>query len=241
MRHGFNRGGCFARAQQHDGGEYREAEQPERQREGGDLLAAQHRDGADHVLDEAKGRAPVGAGRRAERAAKRCKNEGGEESAPPRTRTQPLVRCPDRLRHSDLPQECERRPPRRSRIAGLYPQGESCRKSPDRERGLDCPLVIVLFANAFTRNPLPTPDQVGDKFSGSCARYFSACARFAMSSTLMRPSTDENVRSASTSAGFTTSLTSAELGSGGSSASSAVPAARRMSAALMRRCSRASS
>ena len=57
-------------------------------------------------------------------------------------------------------------------------------------------------------------------------RYFSACARFAMSSTLMRASADENVRSASTSAGFTTSLTSAEFGSVGSSASSAVLAAR---------------
>ena len=92
------------------------------------------RDGADHVVDEAKGRAHAGASRRAERAAKRCKNEGGEESAPPRTRTQPLVRRPDCLRHSDLPQECERRPPRRSRIAGLYPRGDSRRKSPDRER-----------------------------------------------------------------------------------------------------------
>jgi hypothetical protein len=81
---------------------------------------------------------------------------------------------------------------------------------------------MVLFAHDLIRKPVPIPIKSRTSFSGSCARYFSACARFAMSSTLMRPSTDENVRSASTSAGFTTSLTSAELGSGGSSASSAV-------------------
>ena len=100
-----------------------------------------------------------------------------------------------------------------SRIAGLYPRGDSCRKSPDRER---------------------ESREVARDDAVISTRAISAPRR-AMSSTLMRPSAAENVRSASTSAGFTTSLTSAEAGSGGSSASSAVPAARRMSSALMRR------
>ena len=44
-----------------------------------------------------------------------CDHACGEESVSPRTRTQPLVRRPDCLRHSGLPQGCRRRPPRRSR------------------------------------------------------------------------------------------------------------------------------
>ena len=137
VRRGFMGGGGFARAQQRDGGEYREADEPERQRDCGGLRTAHRRDGADDVVGEVQGCRHPGVSRRAERAEKRCKNHGDEESAPPRTRTQPLVRRPDCLRHSDLPQESERRPPRCSRIAGLYPRGDSCRKSPDREREPD--------------------------------------------------------------------------------------------------------
>ncbi len=132
-RAGLDPVGSLARAHQHDDGEHRKAEQCERQREW-QFRPAERGDGAVNGVDDA-GRQPiVGASRRAERDAKICDDEGGEESAPPRTRTQPLVRRPDRLRHSGLPQGCERRPPHRPRIAGLYPRGESRRKSPDRER-----------------------------------------------------------------------------------------------------------
>ena len=54
-----------------------------------------------------------------------------------------------------------------------------------------------------------------------------------MSSTLMRPSAAENMRSASLSAGRTTRLISGVPGKGGSAASSAALAARKISSAVM--------
>ena len=98
-RRGFDAFGGLARAHQHDGGQHREAEQSERQRERGDVLAAERGDGACNGVEHAGRQARLGTSRRAERDAKLCDDEGGEESAPPRTRTQPLVRRPDRLRH----------------------------------------------------------------------------------------------------------------------------------------------
>src|SRR5215472_2212222 len=69
----------------------------------------------------------------------------------------------------------------------------------------------------------------------------SAAAECARSSTLMRASAAAKACSACPSAGITTLLTSAELASGVPLMSSAVPAARKISSAVMRRCSRASS
>src|SRR5450759_15237 len=100
------------------------------------------------------------------------------------------------------PRDAGRCPPHRPRIAGLYPQGESCRKSPDRERarfGRDLEKWAPLFGQ----------DHAPDK---RAERYFSASARFAMSSTLIWPSAAENVRSASISTGRTTLLTGTDAG-----------------------------
>ena len=58
-------------------------------------------------IDRDRGDTRVGASRRARHDQKIYGHEGDEESAPPRTRTQPLVRRPDCLRHSDLPQGCK--------------------------------------------------------------------------------------------------------------------------------------
>jgi hypothetical protein len=69
------------------------------------------------------------------------------------------------------------------RIAGLYPRGDSGRKSPDRER---------------------------DALKPQAERYFSPVARFAVSSIVMQPSAAENVRSASDSAGRTQDIFSGD-------------------------------
>src|SRR5262249_16364548 len=74
----------------------------------------------------------------------------------------------------------------------------------------------------------------------SLADLRSAAAECARSSTLMRASAAAKACSACPSAGITTLLSSAEP-AGVPSMSSAVPAARKISSAVMRRCSRASS
>src|SRR6185437_10173601 len=193
-----------ARAQQHQSGEHREADQREGQRQRAEMFAC-HRD----ALDEGV----CGASWCIKSDAKDCESEGGNESAPLRTRTWPLVRRPDCLRHYDLPQECERRPPCHARIGRLYLSEESRRKSPDREQEREA----------------------------STERGYFVSARLVMSSILMRLSAVANTRSASAKAGRTTSLISDESGSGGSPSSSVEPAARRTSSALTRRFSRASS
>ena len=73
------------------------------------------------------------------------------------------------------------------------------------------------------------------------AGFSRPSAQCAKSSTLMRASAAENAFSACTSAGITTSLSRCDPPSATPSISSAVPAARRISSAVMRRCSRASS
>ena len=83
-----------------------------------------------------------------------ARTQGGEESAPPRTRTQPPVRRPDRLRHSGLPQACGRCPPRAARESGDFtPAGTSRRKSPDRERGLKWRWKDVILLSARVPDP----------------------------------------------------------------------------------------
>src|SRR5262245_19503377 len=69
----------------------------------------------------------------------------------------------------------------------------------------------------------------------------SAAAECARSSTLMRANASAKACSACPSAGITTLLSSVEPASGAPFMSSAVPAARKISSAVMRRCSRASS
>jgi len=70
----------------------------------GGFMLAEHGGGAVNGIDDARRGARMH--RRTVCDAKTCDCEGGEESAPPRTRTQPLVRRPDCLRHSGLPQGC---------------------------------------------------------------------------------------------------------------------------------------
>ena len=95
----FRRGRGLARAHQHDGGEHGETRSS----------ASVSVSAADAPRWRRRstrfGQRFGGAGRRSRaRCTRDCGKEGGEESASPRTRTQPLVRRPDRLRHSGLPQ-----------------------------------------------------------------------------------------------------------------------------------------
>src|SRR5262249_35674074 len=97
------------------------------------------------------------------------------------------------------PRARKRRPPRHfPRIGRLYPQGESCRKSPDRERRAQVASDRALFGTA---------------------------TRLTMSSILIRPSATETVRSVSASTGRMISLTRATP-YGSASVSAAVMAAR---------------
>jgi hypothetical protein len=75
-----------------------------------------------------------------------------------------------------------------------------------------------LPAPELFRKPARSPGEAGGMLLGA-ARYFCFSAVRVRSSTLMRRSAAENVRSASASAGHTTSLASAEFGSGTSSSS----------------------
>ena len=95
LRRGLRQGGGFARAQQDDDGQRGEAEQTECRGGGGNLVVAYRCGGAGKAVDEAR------AGVR-RRAARHGKNQGGEESAPSRTSTQPLARRPDCRRHFRL-------------------------------------------------------------------------------------------------------------------------------------------
>ena len=154
-----------------------------------------------------------------------CDDDGGEESASSRTRTQPLVRRPDRLRHSGLPQGCEERNgvrhtaresldftptgTRAERVHMVNGCGKRC-ASRDSRRGMhgtaigQCePLLFQVFG------PL------GHVFDIDAAER---CRETAFGFGQRRPHH---------------SLTSADAGTGGSSASSALEAARRISSAVM--------
>ena len=71
------------------------AEQGEDERQRRDLLFAEGRQRAMHGTHQRCAELCLGADRRAAQAQKTCEDEGGKESASPRTRTQPLVRRPD--------------------------------------------------------------------------------------------------------------------------------------------------
>src|SRR5471032_1652464 len=115
--------------------------------------------------------------RHAERDAKVCNHEGGEESAPPGTRTQPLIRRPDCLRHSGLPQ-------------GL---GDDVRHTIHES------LDFTPNGNRAERVQTVNVNQLS-LLSVDFSAYFNDYACFARSSTLIRPRAAENVRSASASA-----------------------------------------
>ena len=91
--------GLAAGAHQHERCERRERQERDGEGERGDILAAERQSGAVNGVDDGAPGAGLGLCRRAQRDGKKSDNEGGEESAPPRTRTQPPVRRPDRLRH----------------------------------------------------------------------------------------------------------------------------------------------
>src|SRR5262249_4489588 len=76
----------------------------EDKRKQADFLATKRRQGAMDGVDGGGAETHVCANRRAVQNGQICGYEGGEESATPRKRTQPLVRRPDCLRHSSLPQ-----------------------------------------------------------------------------------------------------------------------------------------
>ena len=155
---------------------------PKRQRQPGDVLTA----GCCQRADQVKSASAAARAGAVSAIKVRAAATGGEEAAPPRTRTQPLVRRPDRLRHywhAPGMRTSVRHAVRESQ--DFTPGRNSGRKSPDRER--DTPGSLGLLA--------PRNDE----------NYFSASAERAMSSTLMRASAAEKARSAAASAGRTTS------------------------------------
>ena len=164
VRGAFMRGGGLARAQQHDGGEHREAEQPERQRERGEVLAADSR--AARIMSSTRLKAtpaPAWAGVRA-----RCKIVAKTKAArnPPRLGRERSLSFAVRI-VSGI-QACPRN------ASGVR---RAVRESPDfTPAGTQAERVQIVNGSRMTvRNDA----------------YFSASARFAMSSTLMRPSADE--------------------------------------------------
>ena len=114
VRRGLRAACISVRPQQKEAGKQNKSDECKDQRQRVDLLATKHCNRAMDSIDCRRAEMHVGVSRSVGHDGKICGREGGEESVSPRTRTQPLVRRPDCLRHSGLPQDCGRRPPRRS-------------------------------------------------------------------------------------------------------------------------------
>jgi len=115
-RDALRAGGGAARAQQHQDGEHTETDEPEGERQARGILPAEGGDGALRADGMAQRRRQTNGG------------AGGEPNPPPRTRTQPPVHRPDRLRHAAMPHDLRAAsapPPanrRTLRLRGLAPK-----------------------------------------------------------------------------------------------------------------------
>ncbi len=127
MRRGLRDGGGLARAQEHDDGQHRKAEQAERHGGGGNLLTVCQVDEVDDAVENARaGMAGAPQSDVITKARRNPTHRGRERSL------SFAVRIVSGIFRSAPGMRAAAAAP--SRIKGLYRCGDSCRKSPDRER-----------------------------------------------------------------------------------------------------------